>query len=99
MGECAGKESSKKRRAEDDAGRHLTYYARLANALEDPAQGASCQQNGSDGEYELFRVHVPKAWLTFFIKFFWHLDLDLEGAPLFRVLCEREGACPPSQNL
>ena len=41
MGESGGKESSKKRRAEDDASGHLADYARLANALEDPAQGAS----------------------------------------------------------
>ncbi len=67
MGESARKEPSKKRRAEDDAGGHLTHDSRLANALEDPAQGASCEQNGSDGEYELFCVHVPKAWLTFFM--------------------------------
>jgi hypothetical protein len=66
MGESAGKESSKKRRSEDDAGCHLADNARLANALEDPAQGASCQQNGSDREYELFGVHVPKAWFTVF---------------------------------
>ena len=67
MGEGARKEPSKKRRAEDDAGCHLTYYSRLANTLEDPAQGASCEQDGPDREYELFCVHVPNAWLTFFM--------------------------------
>ena len=79
MGEGVGKEPSKKRRAENDAGCHLTHHAWLANALEDPAQCASCEQNRSDGEYQLFCVHVPKAWLT--------------SSTLF-VLSGRQQACP-----
>ena len=68
IGKGARKEPAKKRRAKNDARCHLTDYTRLANALEDPAQCPSCQQNGSDGEYQLFCVHVPKACLNSFIK-------------------------------
>jgi hypothetical protein len=32
--------------------------ARLSDAVEDRAQGAGCQENGSDREYQLFGVHL-----------------------------------------
>ena len=67
MSEGARKEPSKKRRAEDDASGHLADNTRLADALKVPAQGASCQQNNSGREYELFCVQALKPWLTLFL--------------------------------